>query len=84
MSDTNNTEEQVEGGYGIEWIPLTDLVWGRGFIAPGGEANVARINGAIDETKTGNCVIACADEFMSTFNDRFAVSRYCIRPGSGS
>ena len=48
MTDTNKTEEQVEGGYGIEWIPVTDLVWGRGFIAPGGEANVARIVEGID------------------------------------
>jgi phosphoethanolamine N-methyltransferase len=48
MADTNTTEEQVEGGYDIDWIPVTDLVWGRGFIAPGGEANVARIVEGVD------------------------------------
>ena len=48
MAVTNTTEEQVEGGYDIDWIPVTDLVWGRGFIAPGGEANVARIVEGVD------------------------------------
>ena len=27
-------------GYELDYIPMMDLVWGKGFIAPGGEGNV--------------------------------------------
>jgi phosphoethanolamine N-methyltransferase len=30
-------------GYELSYIPIMDLVWGKGFIAPGGEGNVDRI-----------------------------------------
>ena len=29
-------------GYELDYIPIMDLVWGKGFIAPGGEGNVDR------------------------------------------
>ena len=48
MADTNTTKEQAEGGYGIDIIPVTNLVWGRGFMAPGGEENVAHIVKGVD------------------------------------
>ena len=35
---------ETEGtGYDIGYMPIMDLVWGKGFIAPGGEGNVDRI-----------------------------------------
>jgi SAM-dependent methyltransferase len=36
-------EQKQESEYGNEFMPLMDLVWGKGFIAPGGEGNVDRI-----------------------------------------
>ncbi len=30
-------------GYELDYIPIMDLVWGKGFIAPGGEGDVDRI-----------------------------------------
>ena len=35
-------------GYELDWIPIMDLVWGKGFIAPGGEGNVDRIVEGVD------------------------------------
>lgn len=35
-------------GYETDYMPITDIVWGRGFIAPGGEGNVDRIVRGID------------------------------------
>ena len=40
--------QQVENGYEIAYMPLMDLVWGKGFIAPGGEGNVDRIVAGVD------------------------------------
>ncbi len=41
--------EDLEGaGYELDYIPIMDLVWGRGFIAPGGEGNVDRIVEGVD------------------------------------
>lgn len=34
---------QEISGYEFDYMPLMDLVWGKGFIAPGGEGNVDRI-----------------------------------------
>ena len=42
------TDEPAEGGYVKEWIPITDLLWGRGIITPGGEGNIARIVEGVD------------------------------------
>ena len=36
-------DDQPEIGYVTEWVPITDLLWGRGIITPGGEGNIARI-----------------------------------------
>ena len=38
----------LDQGYELDYMPLMDLVWGRGYIAPGGDGNVARIVGDID------------------------------------
>ncbi len=35
-------------GYELDYIPIMDLVWGKGFIAPGGEGNVDRIVEGVD------------------------------------
>ncbi len=35
-------------GYETDYMPITDIVWGRGFIAPGGEGNVDRIVKGVD------------------------------------
>ena len=41
--------EDLEGaGYELDYIPIMDLVWGKGFIAPGGEGNVDRIVEGVD------------------------------------
>jgi SAM-dependent methyltransferase len=40
--------KKQESEYGNEFIPLMDLVWGKGFIAPGGEGNVDRIVRGVD------------------------------------
>ncbi len=34
--------------YELDYIPIMDLVWGKGFIAPGGEGNVDRIVEGVD------------------------------------
>ena len=48
--------ETREGtGYDIDYMPIMDLVWGKGFIAPGGEGNVDRIVEGID--LKGKCVL---------------------------
>ena len=36
-------EKKQESEYDNDYMPLMDLVWGKGFIAPGGEGNVDRI-----------------------------------------
>ena len=36
-------EKKQESEYANDFMPLMDLVWGKGFIAPGGEGNVDRI-----------------------------------------
>ena len=36
-------DDIVGAGYEVDFIPIMDLVWGKGFIAPGGEGNVDRI-----------------------------------------
>jgi SAM-dependent methyltransferase len=41
-------EQKQESEYGDEFMPLMDLVWGKGFIAPGGEGNVDRIVSGVD------------------------------------
>ena len=41
-------EEQESAGYGAEYMPIMELVWGKGFIAPGGEGNVDRIVTDVD------------------------------------
>jgi SAM-dependent methyltransferase len=41
-------EKKQESEYGNDFIPLMDLVWGKGFIAPGGEGNVDRIVRGVD------------------------------------
>lgn len=33
----------LDQGYELDYMPIMDLVWGRGYIAPGGDGNVARI-----------------------------------------
>lgn len=35
-------------GYELDYIPIMDLVWGKGFIAPGGEGNVDHIVQGVD------------------------------------
>ena len=35
-------------GYELDYIPIMDLVWGKGFTAPGGEGNVDRIVEGVD------------------------------------
>jgi phosphoethanolamine N-methyltransferase len=42
------SDEAGEGGYITDWIPITDLLWGRGILAPGGEGNIDRIVKGID------------------------------------
>ena len=41
-------DKKQESEYGNDFIPLMDLVWGKGFIAPGGEGNVDRIVRGVD------------------------------------
>ena len=38
----------LEQGYELDYMPIMDLVWGRGYIAPGGDGNVAKIVEGID------------------------------------
>ena len=40
--------DQEASGYDADYMPIMDLVWGKGFIAPGGEGNVDRIVGDTD------------------------------------
>ena len=42
------TDEPAEYGYITDWIPITDLLWGRGIITPGGEGNIDRIVKGMD------------------------------------
>ena len=42
------TDEPAEDGYITDWIPITDLLWGRGIITPGGEGNIERIVKGMD------------------------------------
>jgi phosphoethanolamine N-methyltransferase len=42
------SDETAEGGYITDWIPITDLLWGRGILAPGGEGNIDQIVKGID------------------------------------
>ena len=35
-------------GYELDYMPIMDLVWGKGFIAPGGEGNVDQIVAGVD------------------------------------
>lgn len=41
-------QESKSAGYEINYMPLMELVWGKGFIAPGGEGNVDRIVAGVD------------------------------------
>lgn len=41
-------DQKQESDYGDDFMPLMDLVWGKGFIAPGGEGNVDRIVRGVD------------------------------------
>jgi cyclopropane fatty-acyl-phospholipid synthase-like methyltransferase len=41
-------QEPYNASYEIDYIPLTELIWGKGFIAPGGEGNVDRIVAGVD------------------------------------
>jgi len=41
-------EKKQESEYANDFMPLMDLVWGKGFIAPGGEGNVDRIVRGVD------------------------------------
>ncbi len=41
-------QESKSAGYEIDYMPLMELVWGKGFIAPGGEGNVDRIVAGVD------------------------------------
>lgn len=40
--------EQEGMSYDIDYMPIMDLIWGKGFIAPGGEGNVDRIVEGVD------------------------------------
>ena len=42
MSDEEGT------GYDADYMPVLELIWGKGFIAPGGEGNVDRIVEGVD------------------------------------
>ena len=42
------TDDSAEIGYVTDWVPITDMLWGRGIITPGGEGNIARIVKGID------------------------------------
>ena len=42
--------EGLDQGYELEYMPVMDLVWGRGYIAPGGDGNVARIVDGVELT----------------------------------
>ena len=41
-------DKKQESDYDSDFMPLMDLVWGKGFIAPGGEGNVDRIVRSVD------------------------------------
>ena len=38
----------LDQGYELDYMPVLDLVWGRGYIAPGGDGNVAKISEGVD------------------------------------
>ncbi len=38
----------LDQGYELDFMPIMDLVWGRGYIAPGGDGNVAKIVEGVD------------------------------------
>ena len=40
--------EREGTGYELDYMPIMDLIWGKGFIAPGGEGNVDQIVKGID------------------------------------
>ena len=40
--------DQAGTGYDAGYMPIMELVWGKGFIAPGGEGNVDRIVSGVD------------------------------------
>ena len=40
--------EGLDQGYELDYMPVIDLVWGRGYIAPGGDDNVAKIVEGVD------------------------------------
>lgn len=42
--------EREGTGYELDYMPIMDLIWGKGFIAPGGEGNVDQIVEGIDLT----------------------------------
>lgn len=42
------TDGLPEIGYVTQWIPITDMLWGRGIITPGGEGNIASIVEGVD------------------------------------
>ena len=48
MNGSETTDTYSQNSYDAEWMPAIELIWGRGFIAPGGEDNVARIVKGID------------------------------------
>ena len=41
-------DDKADDGYITDWVPITDLLWGRGIITPGGEGNIARIVKGMD------------------------------------
>jgi len=48
MNGSETTDTYSENSYDAEWMPAIELIWGRGFIAPGGEDNVSRVVKGID------------------------------------
>jgi phosphoethanolamine N-methyltransferase len=48
MTDSEEPNGYSHNSYDAIWMPATELIWGRGFIAPGGEGNVARIVKGVD------------------------------------
>lgn len=37
------SDDSAGVGYITDWIPITDMLWGRGILSPGGEGNIDRI-----------------------------------------
>ncbi|MEL7448388.1 MAG: methyltransferase domain-containing protein [Pseudomonadota bacterium] len=43
------SDEQQQGeGYTLGWVPITDALWGKGFLVPGGAATIDRTVGGLD------------------------------------